>query len=194
VPHRKKTKRPKNGATATLVEPLIIPFLVDDEIEEARVEIRHLESKSLVTVIEVMSPTNKIRGSCGRITFMQKRKEIMESPVHWVEIDLLRAGMPSVTRPPLVPSDYRVLISRAGRRFEGRYWPLSVRDPLPVIDIPLRGKDPDASLDLGVVLRSAYDAGAYDRSIDYSKEPDPPLIGKDATWARELLRKQKLRR
>jgi len=27
-------------------------------------------------------------------------------------------------------------------------------------------------------------------SIDYSKPPDPPLKGKDATWASELIRKR----
>ena len=28
---------------------------------------------------------------------------------------------------------------------------------------------------------------AYDRSVDYRKEPQPPLEGEDAGWARELL-------
>jgi len=194
APRRKRGKRSKAAAAVTLAEPLIVPLLIDDEIEEGRVEIRHLHSESLVTVIEVLSPTNKIRGSRGRASFMEKRQEILEGPVHWVEIDLLRVGTPSVTRPPLVPSDYRVLVSRAGERARARYWPLSVRQRLPVIGIPLRGKDPDVPLDLGGVFREAYDHGAYDLSVDYHKEPDPPLGGEDRGWAHELLREQKLRR
>jgi hypothetical protein len=165
-----------------------------DEIEEARLEIRHQESKALVTVIEVLSPTNKIRGSRGRASFMEKRRDIMASEVHWVEIDLLRAGHPSVTRPPLVPSDYRIMVSRAGERTRGKYWPVSVRQPLPGIGIPLRGKDPDVPLDLGAVLNAAYDHGAYDLSVDYRREPDPPLSADDAAWADELLREHGLRR
>jgi hypothetical protein len=194
APRGKKNKRSKGTPTVAMAEPIIVPFLIDDEIEEARVEIRHLESESLVTVIEVLSPTNKIRGSRGRISFMEKRQEVMEGPVHWVEIDLLRSGEPSVTRPPLMPCDYRVLISRAGHRARARYWPLSIRQLLPAVGIPLRGQDPDVPLDLGAVLRSVYDAGAYDLSIDYRKEPNPPLSAEDAEWAHELLRKQKLRR
>src|SRR6266403_6107286 len=104
-------------------EPLIIPTLMDE-------------------VIEVLSPTNKIRGSRGRASFMAKRNEIMNSEVHWAEIDLLRAGVPSVTDPPLRPCDYRVLVSRADQRTRTRFWPISVRQALPVIRIPLRGKDP----------------------------------------------------
>ena len=98
-----------------------------------------------------------------------------------------------MTRPPLVPSDYRILVSRATDRFHARYWPLRLRNPLPEFGIPLRGKDPDVPLDLGAALRSAYDAGAYDLSIDYRKEPRPPLEPEDAAWADGLLRKRRLR-
>ncbi len=191
---RKGTRKPKDSSALAITEPLTVPLLIDDEIEEARLEIRHLESGSLVTVIEVMSPTNKIRGSRGRASFMEKRREILGSEVHWVEIDLLRAGSPSVTNPPLVSSDYRILVSRAGARSRAKYWPANVRQALPVIGIPLRGKDPDVPLDLGAVLRAAYEHGAYDLSIDYTREPSPLLEAEDAAWADQLLREKKLRR
>jgi hypothetical protein len=113
----------------------------------------------------------------------------MNTEVHWVEIDLLRAGVPSVANPPLRPrSDYRVLVSRADQRTRTRYWPVGVRQALPVIKVPLRGKEPEVPLDLGAVFRSVYDRAAYDVSVDYGKEPDPPLEGDDARWAREMLR------
>jgi hypothetical protein len=114
----------------------------------------------------------------------------MDSDVHWVEIDLLRAGTPSVTDPPLKPArDYRALISRADLRTRTRYYPISVRQVLPVIGIPLRGKDPEAPLDLGAVLKSVYDRAAYDLSVDYQKDPQPPLEGEEAKWVRALLQK-----
>jgi hypothetical protein len=191
---RKGAKSAKRAAAVAIAEPLIIPLLIDNEIEEARVEIRHRESTALVTVIEVLSPTNKIRGSRGRASFMQKRQEILASDAHWVEIDLLRAGDPSVTRPPLVPCDYRIMVSRADDRFHGHYRPVSVRHALPVIGIPLRKPDADVPLDLNAVLAAAYDRGAYDVSVDYRKEPIPPLDPDDAVWADELLRERGLRR
>lgn len=159
------------------------------EVEEAFLKIIHVESEALVTIIELLSPTNKIRGSRGRASFMAKRHDILNSDVHWVEIDLLRDGVPSVTDPPLQPSDYRVLLSRADQRTRTRFWPIGVRHTLPVIPIPLRGKDPDVPLDLGAVFQRAYDRAAYDVSVDYNKDPQPPLEGADAQWARDLLRK-----
>lgn len=162
--------------------------LIDEEIEEAFLKIIHVESGVLVTVLEVLSPANKVRGSRGRASFMSTRHEIMNTDVHWVEIDLLRDGVPSVTDPPLRPSDYCILVSRADQRTRTRFWPVSVRQPLPVLAIPLRGKDPEASLDLSAVFRTVYDRAAYDVSVDYRKKPQPPLQGDDAKWARELLR------
>jgi hypothetical protein len=142
TPRRKGAKKPKAEPTLAIAEPLIVPTLLDEEIQEAYLKITHLGSDTLVTIIEVLSPTNKIRGSRGRASFMEKRRDVLNSEVHWVEIDLLRAGAPSVTHPPLVPSDYRVLVSRAGQRTRARYWPIRVRQALPVIGIPLRYKEP----------------------------------------------------
>src|SRR5262245_17024611 len=89
---RKRARKADAGPAVAVTEPLIIPLLIDNVIKEARLEIRHLPSKALVTVIEVLSPTNKIRDSRGRDSFMAKRQDILNSGTHWVEIDLLRAG------------------------------------------------------------------------------------------------------
>lgn len=188
-----RAKRKAGGPTCStagvaIAEPLIVPTLMDEEVEEAFLKIIHVESDDLVTLIEVLSPSNKIRGSRGRKSFMEKRHEIMNTDVNWVEIDLLRAGVPSVTDPPLRASDYRILISRGDHRTKTRYWPVGVRQPLPIIGIPLRGKDRDVPLNLGAVLTEAYDRAAYDASVDYRKPPEPPLAGDDEKWARDLVR------
>jgi hypothetical protein len=191
-PEMRGANKSKPASAVAVVEPLTIPY-PEEEIEEARLEIRHVESKALIAVIEILSPSNKIRGSAGRKSFVEKRRDILASEVHWVEIDLLRAGEPSVTRPRLVPSDYRIVIWRGDSRGHGRYWPISVRQVLPPIGIPLRSKDPDVPLDLNAVLRSAYDNAAYDVSIDYRGPPDPPLSRADTAWANTLLRERGLR-
>lgn len=175
------------AALLQIDEPIIIPQVVDPEVEEAYLEIRERKSGALVTVIEVLSPSNKIRGSEGRRIYMEKRGEIIASKVHLVEIDLLRAGEPPVV--PLIEDvDYRVFLSRGDDRARTRCWPFNVRDKLPVIGIPLRGDDPDAPLDLAQLLATVYESGAYDHVIDYTRPPDPPLRPSDAKWAAKLLR------
>src|SRR5581483_11872427 len=139
---RRTGRQGKSATTAPHTKRLIVPTLLDDEIKEARLEIRQAETGTLVTVIEVLSPTNKIRGSRGRASFIFKRRETLASGGHWVEIDFLRAGMPSSSRRGLQASDYRIFISRAEDRARWRSWPIGLRQPLPVIGIPLRGDDP----------------------------------------------------
>jgi len=186
----KKAQRPEGVAVA---EPLTIPFLTDEEVEEARLEIRHVESKTLVTVIEILSPANKIRGSAGRKSFLDKRREILNSEVHWVEIDLLRAGTPTLARLARADCNYRIVVGRYEESTYGKFWPVSVRQALPVIGVPLRGKDPDVLLDLNAVLRTAYDKAEYDATIDYRRDPVPPLSREDAAWVTKLLRQHGMR-
>lgn len=190
---RRGRKKEKSTESVAVSEPLTIPFLIDDAIEEARIEIRHRESNALVTVIEVLSPANKVRGSRGRESFLQKRREILGTMVHWVEIDLLRAGEPSLPWLARAGCDYRIVVSRGKDWRRGTFWPVSVRQALPVIGVPLRGKDVDAPLDLNAVLRTAYDNAEYDVSLDYRREPEPPLSREDAAWANKILRQHGLR-
>jgi hypothetical protein len=79
--------------TAVIVE------VEDLEIHEGRVEI--LDSCNvmrLVSLIEVVSPTNKTAGP-GRESYKAKQKETLRRNCHLVEIDLLRHGRHVVTIP-----------------------------------------------------------------------------------------------
>ena len=77
-------------------------------------------------------------------------------------------------------SDYLIFLTRAERRNVTETWPVGVRDPLPVVPVPLLPGDDDVPLDLGHTLRTIYDEARYDLSIDYGEMPIPPLPGNDA--------------
>ena len=161
--------------------------LIEDEIHEARLEVIDTNQHSVVTVIELLSPTNKITGSRGRASYEQKRREIMTSSSHFVEIDLLREGDHLHTRELLPQGDYFVHVSRKDRRPKGYVWPIRLPQRLPVIGIPLKEGDTDVALDLQAVLITAYDRAAYDLEIDYRSEPMPPLTQEASDWVNSLL-------
>jgi hypothetical protein len=103
---------------------------------------------------------------------------------------LLRAG----ERPPLeqaIPAaPYYVVLSREERRPTVEVWPIQLADRLPVLPVPLLEPDPDAPLDLGAVVASVYERGAYDRKLDYREPPPPPpLTTEEAAWVDQLLRR-----
>jgi hypothetical protein len=141
-------------------------------------------------MIEVISPSNKVRGSVGRREYLKKRREVTRSPVHLVEIDLLRRGAPLFTGMELPDHDYSIFVSRTvgddGRR--AWVWPRRLAQPLPVIPVPLRGPTEFAPLELGKALNAAYDRAGYDIEVDYAKPAYPKLSPADAKWARRILR------
>jgi hypothetical protein len=78
--------------------------------------------------------------------------------------------------------EYGALISRGLQRPEAGLWPMRLREPLPVIPIPLRPPDGDAQLDLQAVLHRVYDDAVYETYL-YETGPTPPLSEEEAKWA-----------
>lgn len=177
-----------DAATAAVAEPIEAITLIEEEIREPRVEIIDADGQAVVAVIEVLSPSNKIHGSAGRESYDRKRLEIMHSPSHFIEIDLLREGEGFSPYEALPPHEYRVHVSRTQRRPSGLLWPIKIEQQLPPIKVPLKDADPDASLDLQVVFSSAYDRAAYGSILDYRAAPAVPLPAEQAQWAERLLR------
>jgi hypothetical protein len=174
------------GATALgVVDAPAEVFIPDQDIERIPfLEVRDRQDRELVTVIELLSPSNKRPGD-DRKQYLAKRRELFRSPAHLVEIDLLR-GWPPMPLNQRPACDYAVLVSRAERRPASQFWPIGLRDRLPNIPIPLRAPDGDARVDLQVVLQSTFDGTGYEYFI-YDGSPEPPLAPEDEEWARQFL-------
>jgi hypothetical protein len=183
------------GGTATVVdvEPVVI-HVPHDEIRELSLEIRTTGDERLVTAIEVLSLSNKMPGENRRDLYLKKQKEILESRVHLVEIDLLRAGEHS-TAVPLNRTqrktgrfDYHVCIHRFDNLEDYVVYPILLQSRLPKIGIPLLPGDADVTIDLQAIFDRCYDAALYARRVRYSeKSPIPPLSGQQDRWMKELL-------
>jgi hypothetical protein len=147
-------------------------------------EIRDRDNHELVTVIELLSPSNKYAGpDCEQ--YLAKARQLQRSRVHFVEIDLLRGGprMPWLDMPEC---DYCVVVCQIERRPKAGFWSIFLRDRLPEIKIPLRPGDAPARLDLQQVLHRIYDAAGYAYYI-YAGPPEPALSAADSAWARQFL-------
>lgn len=85
--------------------------------------------------------------------------------------------------------DYVVVVSRGSRRDPLRLeiYGFTVRDPLPVVSVPLRDEEPDIALDLGLVFLRTYQTGPYRKVIRYDLPPEYPLASEHASWARRIL-------
>ncbi len=166
---------------ASIAAPTLITILDELELREHYLEIYDARNRTVVATIEVLSPVNKAGGP-KQAAFQSKRRAVMASPAHWIEIDLLRAG----ERPPEVAgkSDYYALLKRGGQPGLYAVWYCSLRDPLPIIAVPLRAPFADVPLDLQAALTDAYAEARYDDQLTYQGSPPPPLLPADVTWVK----------
>jgi len=177
-------------------QPVVVT-VPHDERREPRVEIRTAGDgdERLVTAIEVLSPSNKTPGERGRELYLRKQRELLDSPTHLVEIDLLRGGLHTTAVPfdrlsALVgPFDYHVSIHRSDRFEDFLVYPIRLPETLPEIAIPLLPGDPEVPVDFQAVFNRAYDTGPYRRRIRYAEaKPVPPLRPEQQEWAEGILR------
>ncbi len=172
-------------------EPMTEPF-----IEVVEVGSGHRLARPacwLVTTIEVVSVANKSPGE-GREKYVQQQREMTQARVNLVEIDLLRSGRRVfIVRDERIPAShrtaYQVCVWRASRAGKAEVYRAPLRERLPVIRVPLRSTDADATLALQDLLDQCWRNGAYD-DIDYRVEPDPALDAEDRAWADALLRER----
>lgn len=162
------------------------------EIHERRVEI--LDSYSgmtLVSLIEVVSPTNKAAGP-GRQSYRAKQKETLARECSLVEIDLLRHGrhvaaIPEWRLKPFEPFDSLCCVSRWPARNRFELYPRRLRQRLPRVRVPLAADDPDAILDIQAALEQVYGEGRYARRVRYDEECRPRLAPEEQAWADEQI-------
>ncbi|MEZ8216721.1 Protein of unknown function (DUF4058) [Candidatus Fervidibacteria bacterium JGI MDM2 SSWTFF-3-K9] len=181
--------------------PAVVLTVVSEPVHEPYLVIVERDSGKVVTVIEFLSHSNKTPGDEGYRLYRQKQREILQSDVNLVEVDLLRAGE-YVLAPPegevrkhFSKWHYFVSIRQFKTMPSFALYPITIRQRLPRIFIPLAPEDEKvAVLDLQALIDRCYDAGAYDDFIDYRSEPPPPAFDpEDEAWIDQLLKSKGLR-
>lgn len=191
---RTSSCRSRDAATAVLEadEPAAVFELWRDEIREPLIQIvEPAEGNRLVTAIEVLSPENK-QGGPGRRSYFRKRDEFWQGGANLVEIDLLRAGRPTVRMASgqleaLRPWRYLVAVTRRWpSRQEVYAVPLERR--LPRVAIPLAEDDRDVPLDLQAAFTRCWDEGPYPELLHYDAPAPGELTEAERQWCQRLLR------
>ncbi|BAY83933.1 hypothetical protein NIES267_34270 [Calothrix parasitica NIES-267] len=195
VTTQKKSSTKEKIATATLPvqgESVTVKLPVPEEKKEAYLEIREVATGYVVTTIEVLSPTNKRTGK-GRDAYEEKRRDVLSTPTHLVEIDLLRAGRPMQILSEIPKTDYRILVARGNRRPLAEVFGFNLQQQIPQFLLPLKSEDNEPLVDLQSLLEQVYEQAGFDLAIDYSIEPVAALNSENKIWADTLLKEKKLR-
>jgi Protein of unknown function (DUF4058) len=171
-----ESKPQTQGGVAVLPALMTRAAVMEVPTRYTRLEIRSVENEKLVTAIELLSPANKRSGAEGIEAYEKKRQEFFKSDAHLLELDLLRAGQRLKFTQPLPDNPYFIFLSRAQKRPLIDVWPLSLRETIPAVPVPLLRPDPDVVLDVQQALNEIYESAKCERRIDYTKEPSSSYV------------------
>jgi hypothetical protein len=185
------------SASVALAEPLLVRVEPEPATETFIEIIDRASGNRVVTFIEFLSPSNKSPGP-NREQYLRKQREICASDTNLVEIDLNHFGTHTLAFPlENLALRHRTPYMACVRRPDGKglaeVYPMPLSERLPVIKVPLRRDDPDVPLELQTLVDQCYRNGAYDGTLNYAIDPDPPLLGEGKKWATEWLQEKGLR-
>jgi hypothetical protein len=175
---------PSLGTGLATLEPVTIPLLMLEGPRETYIEILHQPDRSLVAVLELLSPANKEYP--GRTEYLAKRMALYNQNVHLVELDLLRGGHRLPMQKPLPPADYYYLVSRGDQRPDCQVYSWSLKQRLPKLPVPLRAQDADIFIELSAVFATAYERGRFSRRINHQAPVPGVLSQEDRRWAQKV--------
>lgn len=183
---------PSAAPPASRVQPIAVNLFDVPQFDRFVQIIDRTNGNRVVTVIEVLSPWNKFPGRLNA-DYRRKLNDYLVGGVNIVEIDLLRSPRSELpVAEHHIPAErraaYYTAVSRVWGEADWEVYPMSLRQPLPGIPIPLRRQDGDVWLELQPLIDRVYTAGGHD-DIDYSKPPVPPLSEEDAAWAATLVQR-----
>ena len=173
-------------AVATQLRPVQVQLPIPLEVKERYLEVREVGTDAVVAVLEVLSPKNKRQGE-GRAVYEKKRRTVLNSLSHLIEIDLLRGGTP-MAMVGAEGTHYRILVSRAAQRPMADLYGFNLQDPLPAFPLPLKSPDADLIVNLQDIFVGVYDRASYDLRLDYTQPiPAPALSEAEQQWVERMI-------
>ena len=174
-----------------VAEPLV--FAADGSMERW-IEIQDMDG-SLITAIEVLSPSNKY--GVGQRAYQDRQYRFLSAGVHLVEIDLIRGRSHVVSVPPeklaaRYPAGTCHLVCTTrwpgGEELRWEVYLCPLRQALPTIRVPLRRGEPDVPLALQPLVDRCYRTGRYWLSSHSAKTLQPPLANpEEVAWVEARL-------
>lgn len=173
--------------------PLFTSIIREEHCEEF-IEVRQRSDNKLVTLVDVVSPANKLTTQ-GKNAYLDRRRDARVQHASIVEIDLVLQGQPLLdySRDGLPDWDYAVTVTRAMQPERHEIYTATVQKRLPRFKLPLALDDRDTVVDLQAAFARCYDQGGFSAQIDYQSTPAVITDQDDRTWVNDLLLQMKVR-
>src|SRR5437588_3318385 len=163
--------RARVGNRLYTTEMPLFTSVLREEHQEEFIEIRQRSDGRLVTLVDLVSPSNKT-STPGRKVYMHKRQEAQSGGTNLVEIDLVMQGQPMLdySREGLPDWDYAVTVTRSNQPERYEIYTATLQKRLPRFRLPLAADDRDTVLDLHAAFTRCYHQGGFATKLDYQQD------------------------
>jgi len=187
--------RERVGQRTYFTETPLFTSVLREEHREEYIEIRQRSDNRLVTLVDVVSPTNKLNPA-GRAAYLERRRDARVQHASIVEIDLLLQGQPLLdySRDGLPEWDFAITVTRSLQPERYEIYTSTLQKRLPRFKMPLAMDDRDTVIDLQAAFARCYDQGGFAGQIDYAGDPAAVADAEDRRWVNDLLVQMKFRK
>jgi len=163
--------------------------IIRDEYTDNYIEIRLKGDERLVTLVDVISPTNRTSPE-GRQAVQALHADARLAGASIVEIDLCMTGTPiyPASRDTLPEKDHVVTVIRSNSPEHFELYGTTLRKRLPRFRVPLVHDERDTVVDLQACLTRCYDISNYRSIIDYSGNPPGRFDDETSQWIRTWIK------
>ncbi len=186
--------RARVGQRCYHTEMPLFTSVIREEHSEEFIEVRQRSDNRLVTLVDVVSPTNKVKTE-GRVAYLERRRDARMQNASIVEIDLVMQGEPMLdySRDGLPDWDYAITVTRCAQPERYEIYTSTLQKRLPRFKLPLAADDRDTVVDLQAAFARCYDQSGLGSQIDYQKTPVCIKEEEDRRWLNDLLVQMKIR-
>lgn len=186
--------RARVGQRCYAIEMPLFTSVIREEHSEELIEIRQRSDNRLVTLVDIVSPTNKLKME-GRAAYLERRRDARMQNASIVEIDLVLQGEPMLdySREGLPDWDYAMTVTRGTQPDRYEIYTSTLQKRLPRFKLPLAADDRDTVVDLQAAFLRCYDQSGLGHQIDYQTTPACVTEEEDRRWVNELLTSAKIR-
>lgn len=175
-------------------EVVLFTSVITDQHREPFIEIRSRSSGKLMTLVDVVSPGNRLT-EVGRNAYLNTRIDAQREGASLVEIDLVLAGTPpfAFDRSSFAESTFVVTVTRPAHPHRHEVYTATLDKHLPRFRLPLAADHQDTLVDLQPIFMRAFDQGNFRERINYTVDPPTTLNEEARAWLQSLLQEQSLR-
>jgi hypothetical protein len=179
--------RARLGTRHYAIDQVLFTSIQREEHHEEYLEIRLRSDGRLLTLLDVVSPTNRTTPR-GRAEYETQRRAARGVGANLVEVDLVLQGTPLFDEARTW--DYGVAVTRAATPDRHEVCTAGLREALPRFKLPLGRNDRDLVVDLAILFHRAFEEGKFGGRLDYTQPPKTTLRDADRDWVEALLRRE----